>query len=556
MAILKLIENEESIYYQSVLKKITNKEINEAKQIFEKYKEQGVIMSDYEDDAWKVSNEVFTTTISVNINEVDAAKNLKIISVKELKNIIKVYIVFLLGTTGLNELRNLAVGIRKVLIATKYFSKYPENDECLKDYKIQTFLQLIPELEEQYFVECDYYHGQGENRRTLAEYQSYFIFNDIINEYFPSAPQKEKERYFPVFIWWKITTVLPLRATETLVIPYDCVTYKNEKYYIKVRRSKLKGSDTEIRHYNVKQDYKIYEYETTKEIADMVAEYKDLCKKYKKPNSDALLSSEMFYETYSKEYNYGMKKDEKYITRAHMARLLRNFYNQVIGKKYNYQILNKVDMDTVDEHGELRSLADNEIVQISLGDTRHIAIQNMMLNGCNILLANEITAHNEINTIFHYAGNLKNLVKCKAYSLNKKNKREEMMDFCSKKETNRVDNILNPIQGISYVNVENGRCYSPNMVDHDNPKDCYVTAGDCECCKYYRCENVKKTKDITKLYEIELENRIKRLDTWLRSKNSKNVKKEIQIQYEQLRTAAENLKTIYLRELELKESEE
>lgn len=556
MAVLKLVGNAKEVYYHKVITEITNEQKKDARRIFEEYKKIGVIKSNYEDNAWEVTNEVEILSIITTFDEIEAAKKLKNVSVRELKEIFKAYLIFCFGSVGLQEIRHLSKVIRKAMTETEFFTKYPDNDNCLVDYGIQEFFHLIPGIDEMFFLENEYTPKKGNERRTLAEYESYFIFDDIINDFFPRATQKEKEKYFPIYIWWKITTVLPLRVTETLVTPYDCINNKNGKWYLKIRRSRLKGDAKCIRRYKVEKDYIVYEYEVTKEIADIINEYKKLRKKYKEPKGDALLSCEMFRETYMKNRNYKFKIDEKYISIRHMGELLRDFYIEVIGKKYNYNILEKTNCDTMDETGETLSLADNEIVKINLGDTRHIAIQNLLLSGCNILLANEITGHAEVETIFHYAGNIQNLVKCKVYSLNRKVKREKEILSYMNNDPNRVDKILNQIQEIACVNVDAGKCFSPNMVKNNDPKDCYSAGGNCECCKYFRCENINELEKIKRSYEAELEQKVKRIEMWLQSKNYKKQRKELQIQYEQFRTIVENLQTIYTQELRLKEESE
>lgn len=551
MAVLKLLGNEKNVLYHRVVTEITDENRKEAKKLFDLFKDSGAIISEYNDDNWKITNETTTKTLIVSFDEIEAKKKLENISVRELKEIIKIFLALNLGNSSVEGLADLAVYIRHAIELTHFFTEYPQNDECLTKRGVQEFLRLIPGINERFLIDREVEAKKGPYRRELAEYESYFLFEDLINDYFPNATREEKAKYYPVYIWWKITTIIPLRVTEYLVTPKDCIRRKNEKWYITVRRTRLKGNQKKTIRYSVEHDYQLYEYETTEEIANIINEYKEICKDYPDSKGDALLSCEMYYEAFSKKRNIVISKDEKYISAQHFSLLLYAFYDDVIAKKYKYRILTKNDAQQINEVGEVIQLKDNEIIRIAPGDTRHIALQNLLLNGCNILFAQDISGHDSVDMVFHYAGNMKNLVKCKAYSLNRKARREREIYVLG----NRVDQVLNPIKKELYVDVDAGKCYSPNMVDDNNATDCYAVAGNCENCRYFRYDDLKKLEKIRKSQEKEFEEKVVRIKMWLKTKNQLKTEKELQIFAEQFRTAAENLKLTYMKEIELKERE-
>ena len=67
--------------------------------------------------------------------------------------------------------------------------------------------------------------------------------------------------------------ILPLRVTEFLVTPKECLIKKNEKYYLIVRRTSLKGDTSVTERYKIDKDYKKYMYEITLPIANSIMEY-------------------------------------------------------------------------------------------------------------------------------------------------------------------------------------------------------------------------------------------------------------------------------------------
>ena len=553
MAVMQLVRNEKNVVYHRVITEITDEYKKQAREIFEVYKQQGIIDSEFSDDIWKITNEIEWRTINMSFDEIAAQKKLEEITPKELKEIFKTFMMLCFGGYSLHKLSRISKDIRKVMDITEFFTKYPEEDQVLKNAQVQSFLGLIPNIDEIFIIETEYIDNEkGKLRRSLAEYESYFLFNDILNDYFPKATLKEKELFFPVYIWWKVTTILPLRPTELSVIPKDCLRKYQGEWYITIRRTQMKGRSSRKTKYKVDEDYRKYEYKTTEEIANIILEYKNLCEKYPEQKGDSLLSSEMFHTTYALKRRIKTHKDEKYITPKHMGKLLELFYYEVIEKKYNYNVLNKNEATIIDDKGEEIALKDNEIVKMNLGDTRHIAIQNLILNGCNILLASEITGHEEIANIIHYAGNMKNLTKCRAYSLNRKSRREKEIQLYI--GGNRADQILNPISKVSYINVDAGKCYSPNMVDNGDAHDCYTVAGDCSCCKYFQCENIEQLESIKKEYEKKFEEKLFRIKKWFSSESNTKLELDLQVYAEQLRTMTESLETIYIQELNFKEN--
>ena len=76
---------------------------------------------------------------------------------------------------------------------------------CLEDNELT---QLIEQLDELLTVS---YQLNTKKQRKLAQFQSYFLFNDILNDYWVK-PLSDEERlfYYPLYLWWQITAVVPL----------------------------------------------------------------------------------------------------------------------------------------------------------------------------------------------------------------------------------------------------------------------------------------------------------------------------------------------------------
>ena len=290
-------------------------------------------------------------------------------------------------------------------------------------------------------------------------------------------------------------------------------------------------------------------------MAESIKDYMNRKKKYKESKGDALISCEMFKVLTPERENKGQKKykvEYSYLSVYHFNWLLNKYYEEIINKKYGYSIVSKSKAQMIDEDGEQKALSANEIIKISLGDTRHIAIQNMLLNGYNILTARELTGHDTVNTIFHYAGNVLNLVKCRAYDLYKQSKREEMI--LEEISFNQATRILAPQFISESIQVDLGQCYSPKMVYEHKAQDCFTVGGDCRLCKYLKSSgNMDKFR---KTQEEELKEKVARINMWLTSNMLQKDEKELQIYAEQLRTAVANLELGYLMDYERKNKNE
>ena len=70
----------------------------------------------------------------------------------------------------------------------------------------------------------DFARGSDRGQRSLAVMESYFVFDEIIKDFWKTTTNiEEKLFYFPVWLWWNLSGVLPLRPCEFVLIPRDCI---------------------------------------------------------------------------------------------------------------------------------------------------------------------------------------------------------------------------------------------------------------------------------------------------------------------------------------------
>lgn len=540
MALLVNVEIGDKIRETHIIEEMTDNEIRIAMNKFNDMKEAGNLEGNFDDNIWYVNNEIIRRGINFEFNEIQVRKQ-SILSYKEFVNLVKYYICLRFGSDTIHVLPKFASNLKKAVNETNCFTILPQNIKCLQQDGVPEFLSFLPWKTEKFQFLKEYDDQSLYRKRTLAEYQSYFLFNDIMNEFWDSASIEEQNYFYPLYLWWNITMILPLRVTEFLVTPKECLIKKNEKYYLIVRRTSLKGDTSVTERYKIDKDYKKYMYEITLPIANSIMEYKKRISEFNETPIDTLFSfdfykksKEMLYDT---EYR-GRGEFNKRFTVAMLNMMLSDFYNYHIVKKKKYIVKAKRELLDVDENGIQYELKSDEIAYINLGDTRHIALQNLLINGCNLLMAKEISGHETVDMIYHYSGNIKNLVKCHAYRLH----RMINNDSQSISNLSQADKLLAP-RASEYVQTDSGRCYSNKMIK-GNPEDCYKVGGDCEICIYY--DGMHDTEK----YEQDFDDKIARIKIWITSKNKLKDKEEAAVLSEKMATATSNLAMMYYKEKE------
>lgn len=207
------------------------------------------------------------------------------------------------------------------------------------------------------------------NNRELPPVQDVLTFDDCVNRYFTENPIEETLRFYPIFLWWTITNIIPMRPIEFLRIKTDCLEIKSDgSYWITILRHKLKSSspDEVTWEQTVPIDKKTYE---------VVRNYLLWSEKLGE-NPNLIPPLDWINERFR-----GSRTVNEYVTNTiDLNTLIRFFYEEVVQEKYG-------------EFG---------LSRITAGDTRHFAIINLFLQGFNILSITRLSGHEEITSPGNY----------------------------------------------------------------------------------------------------------------------------------------------------------
>lgn len=543
MPIFALMSDDTQVVLHKIINRITKDDMALAMEIFDRYKKKGVITSEFSDKTWALSDEIRRIRLDFSVDEIFLQRNVKTCTPLEFIHILKMYFCFCLGRYSLELLKKILANIKLAMVETMGFCVMPKSLKVLSNAGVVDFMSILPDINDDLLINLDE-EDVKIRRRSMAEYQSYFLFDKLLGEFWAGASDVEKELYYPIYLWWEISMILPSRVTEFTLMPKECIDGTPDAWKLKIRRTQLKGKKRRPHGYTIKEDYEIKEYAISNKIASAIQDYKERTKRYEEAEIDSLFSNDVLV----KLLDMSNLKKRGYLDAYQMAMLLDWFYVSILQGKYGLRILDKGALNVPNENGELRRLHQHEIVRMTLGDSRHIAIQNMLINGCNILIAKELTGQESANMVFHYSGNIKNLIRCRAYTLFQMSKQKEVTVPNIVKKRN---NILVVEANREYKEVDGGVCYSPLFVLYQDCKDCFMVAGECECCTYFKPTD--KMAIIRRKQELLVEEKLSRLLAWLSSARANKNEEEMKVLANQLESDVENLQSTYMKLLERNE---
>lgn len=296
--------------------------------------------------------------------------------------------------------------------------------------------------------------------RDLPCYQSIILLDYIINDFIQRKNISEKLRYYPVLIWWKISSVIPLRPGEVYQLPKSCIFEKNGKYYIHIERIKNKHKRKQyfspiLKDFEIKEDI----YYIIRDYIDYISQFDDT--KY----LFSIESLKKFAGARPRD------KDVKRLTQNTMHTIYKHFKKEIIEQEYGYHIV---------PQGQRKD--ENDIEEIRMGDVRHLAIINLMMMGYNPIYIMELAGHHKLSTQMGYYNHIDTFATAKSYVLKEMIKNtENNLNF---DDYGSGDYVLQKnLLGASYYDLPmvfdgKGRCKSKNF-----PYDCVYT--ECIFCPHF-----------------------------------------------------------------------
>lgn len=489
---LEAVKRFDDYFYFEIIDQLSPEVIDEAKETFEHYRSSGVIKAEcYDASDWYILDGVHSPQrIRFDFDEVAFQRvcHQKLgVTLDEYRTAMRVALMAAMGRVVALTLGALCREMRRLAVEPDTFFDHlnPEHAE----YYVN-FLELLPgdtawkatlitQLETE-VVRVG--NARAKKARELSYAESYFLFDYYLNKFWPEASSDEKLLYFPVFFWWKVTSILPLRPTECVVTPRKCLRIGDDgKSYLTVRRTLQKRVYKAI-SYDMEKDYVKKEYPISKEIADVIAWYISETEKEYVSAEDVLFSKRTQVrlsgaKSYRDQFYYGNLKS-----------CLDRFYQEILVAKYGLRVRN--------EAVKTMRLEKGEIDQLQLGDTRHLAMISIMASGHSRSICRELAGHLDPDISFNYYGNLKTFL----HLLSFEKARVETGDF------GRSLPLVEPAS----ICVEDGLCTSEKTIAGDFTHCCqavdqYGRPGTCRMCKYFVVPAGERLEHYAKAAEDDLD---------------------------------------------------
>ncbi len=338
-----------------------------ARQLLEKYKKDGVLIdAEFDGDVWPFSDEKKTITMRFSLDKEAYEKGAKSwtgVSLEDYLLTVKTYAAMQLGTVSLASISSLV----KDLMALAVLGRDELMKKSVSPHSVSALLFLpSPSPERERFLEdlecCSYISGKARGHRVLDELTDFLHFNRKLDDFWKKASDLERILIFPYWAWWHVTVILPLRPTEFILTPRDCIKGKPGAYTITIRRSRLKKRHEEVT-YRIASDYECFTYSITDDLALPFLWYIEHSSPGKAPSGDLLLG------------------DGSMPSYASMRTGLRRF----------------IAYDLQDP-----GLSD----RIHLGDTRHLAMIGLIVSGGSPSICKVLADHETIGQSSWYFANV------------------------------------------------------------------------------------------------------------------------------------------------------
>lgn len=477
---LRVIETENIVVYNDFC--YGPKIIKECKDFIGHMKDTGNVRSDFDDEKWICYSGVKNYEISFSFDKtayMNAVGKAFMIPYKTMQEMIKCYACYCTGEFIFDTIaREIVNNIKRFLCNS------PKETLSLtraEKEKIEDFLALINtpvELIDDMTSNIKIIKSESTRVRKLSPLINYLVIENEINEmYFTGVTDEEFTKYFPIYFWVNITFILPLRATEMLVTPFDCIDLTDDMVTLRVRRSKLKGGKNRV-YYDVEKDYDLCTYNLgniiNRQVFNNIEKYKNLTKNHKR----------RFL------FDYGEAFTNHMISLAGFNNLLRVFIDERIIDNPKYEYSKKVS-------------GVDEFEYVTAGDSRPIAMANLYFQDAGADICRQLANHMNVSTSEGYFTNVSETL---YYSSIMQMQKKINRDFLNE---NYVNNSL--------VVKDRYNCSSPRRLKDENSiEDCKGHYQSCFGCKYYHPDDAEIHEHMRKR-EQEYRNSVKKMQSVLKS---------------------------------------
>ena len=447
-------------------------------------KEGVIVKGTFDDDIWKCYSGVKNFGINFDFDKNAYKKHIAKefgIKYETMKQMIKCYVAYCTGEYVFSTLaRDITNIIKEFLCNYKERGFKLTSTELLHIEDFLAFINTPESMIDDVLSNVKKKASRKQSVRKLSPLIHYLIIENEINEMFRgNITDEDFIRYFPIYFWVNLTFILPLRATEMLVTPFDCIEITNDEITLRVRRSILKGGKHRV-YYDVEKDYEIFTYHLhgiiNKQVFEMIQRYQEMTKEHER----------RFL------FDYGDAFSNEMLSLSGFNNLIKVFMEDRIIDNPQYEYAKNVSGIDSFEY-------------VTAGDSRPIAMVNLYFQDAGADICRQLANHMNITTSEGYFTNVSETLYCSSIMQMQNRINKEFLE----EKVNKSDLV---------VKDEFGCTSSRRLNDKDYIEDCKGHYEKCFGCKYYFpndkeiCEHMAKRKE-------EFEEYVKKMQSILTSAN-------------------------------------
>jgi hypothetical protein len=217
------------------------------------------------------------------------------------------------------------------------------------------------------------------NQRKLPKLMDIILLNDGIDRFIEEWNTEEQIVYSPFILYWLLSNIIPMRPLEFFLMPRNCIVTINNDIFIKIPRVK--------EQYTYLDDVHIDTVPINDEkVISLIEQYKGLTNNNNIPGEFLLC-----YESYQQNMlispkNTSLDNAKDVFLHKQLTSIRDRFYHEILQERYNL---------TNDTHQKIK-----------LGDTRHLAICNMLFMGFSPITIMRMAMHKDVSAQNPYAAHM------------------------------------------------------------------------------------------------------------------------------------------------------
>ncbi len=274
--------------------------------------------------------------------------------------------------------------------------------EFLEFYNRDEFVNFINDL-------CQYKSKTKLEKkyRKLPSFKDILTIKQCLDSWYEEAVKNKSDellKFFPLVLWWNLTTIIPMRIIEFCHIKRNCFSLNNDNYSITFPRMKydrIGTNRTEI----------VYDtLPIPKDLYDLFQNYIVLSEKF--GLSNYLISHKVYHHHFG--YNKETYDEDSQFNYYDLNNTIASFFKEIVHEKYkiNINFINKHYRSNYSTRSKEALISDSAIgsieTMINAGDLRHIAIINMMMQGYDKVEIQRLAGHFTEGIQYSYFNHMEN----------------------------------------------------------------------------------------------------------------------------------------------------